>query len=68
MKVIPLDRLHLETDCPYLAPMPWRGKTNEPAFTVFTAQCLAGELGLTAEELWSVTGANTRRFFGMEKS
>ena len=68
VKVIPLDRLHLETDCPYLAPMPWRGKTNEPAFTVFTAQCLAGELGLTAEELWSVTGANTRRFFGMEKS
>jgi TatD family hydrolase len=46
VKAIPLDRLHLETDCPYLAPMPWRGKTCEPALTVFTADCLARELGI----------------------
>ena len=62
---VPLDRLHLETDCPYLAPQPWRGKTNEPALTVFTAECLAGELGMSTEELWTLTGENTRRFFGM---
>ena len=60
-----LDDLVLETDCPYLAPQPWRGKTNEPALTVFTAECLAGELGMSTEELWTLTGENTRRFFGM---
>ena len=68
VKSIPLDRLHLETDCPYLAPMPWRGKTCEPALTVFTADCLARELGMETAELWRITGANTRRFFGMEKN
>ena len=65
VKAIPLDRLHLETDCPYLAPMPWRGKTCEPAFTGFTAACLAEVLGMDAAELWTITGRNTRRFFGM---
>ena len=68
VKAIPLERLHLETDCPYLAPMPWRGKTCEPALTVFTADCLAKELGMETAELWRITGANTRRFFGMEKN
>ena len=62
------ERLMLETDCPYLAPMPWRGKTNEPALCVFTAECLAGELGMSTEELWTLTGENTRRFFGMQKA
>ena len=62
---IPLDRLMFETDCPYLAPMPWRGKTNEPALTVFTAARMAEELGMDAAELWTMAGDNTRRFFGM---
>lgn len=62
------ERLMLETDCPYLAPVPWRGKTNEPALTVFTAECLAGELGMSMEDLWTLAGANTRRFFGMQKN
>ena len=62
------ERLMLETDCPYLAPVPWRGKTNEPALTVFTAECLAGELGMSMEDLWMLAGANTRRFFGMQKN
>lgn len=62
------ERLMLETDCPYLAPVPWRGKTNEPALTVFTAECLAGELGMSTEELWTLTGENARRFFGMQKN
>lgn len=62
---IPLDRLMFETDCPYLAPVPWRGKCNEPAFTVFTAACIAEEKGMDAAELWTRTGENARRFFGM---
>ena len=61
---IPLDRLMLETDCPYLAPMPWRGRRNEPALTAFTAVCLAGELGMDPAELWTAAGGNARRFFG----
>ncbi|MBP3730857.1 MAG: TatD family hydrolase [Mailhella sp.] len=65
LHAVPLDRLLLETDCPYLAPMPWRGHRNEPAFTVFTAARMAEELGMDAAELWTVTGENTRRFFGM---
>lgn len=63
---VPRDRLHLETDCPYLAPQPWRGKINEPALAVFTAKCLAGELGMSTEDFWTLTGENTRRFFGLE--
>ena len=66
-EVLP-ERLMLETDCPYLAPQPWRGKTNEPALTVFTAECLASELGMSTEDLWTLTGDNARRFFGMEKA
>ncbi|WP_298066934.1 TatD family hydrolase [uncultured Mailhella sp.] len=64
-RIIPLDRLMFETDCPYLAPMPWRGKLNEPAFTVFTAACIAGERGMDPAELWTAAGQNARRFFGM---
>ena len=59
------ERIMLETDCPYLAPVPWRGKTNEPALCVFTAECLAGELGMSTAELWTLAGDNARRFFGM---
>jgi TatD DNase family protein len=55
----------LETDCPYLAPMPWRGRRNEPALTAFTAACLAGELGMDPAELWTAAGDNARRFFGV---
>ena len=62
------ERLMLETDCPYLAPAPWRGRTNEPALAVFTAERLAAELSMSTEELWTLTGENTRRFFGMVRS
>ena len=46
----PLDRILVETDCPYLPPQPWRGKRNEPAYVVATAQQLADIRGLTLEE------------------
>jgi Mg-dependent DNase len=63
---IPHDRLLLETDCPYLTPLPWRGKPNQPAFTAFTAQTVAACLGMEVAELWALCGANTRRFFGLD--
>ena len=44
---VPLDRLLIETDCPYLAPVPRRGKRNEPAFVVHTAEVVAREAGVS---------------------
>lgn len=63
--VIPDDRLLLETDSPYLSPVPWRGKRNEPAFTVFTVRQMAEARGVSPEELWQLCGDNARRFFGL---
>lgn len=60
---IPLDRLLVETDSPYLAPVPHRGKTNEPAFVVHTGACLATVHGVSAEEIAQTTTANARRLF-----
>lgn len=65
LAVIPPDRLLLETDSPYLAPVPWRGKRNEPAFTAFTAQAVAGARGEDLAALWRRCGDNARRFFGL---
>jgi len=58
-------RLLLETDSPYLSPVPWRGKRNEPAFTVFTVRHMAAARGMEPEELWQLCGDNARRFFGL---
>ena len=55
----------LETDSPYLTPVPYRGKRNEPAYTVFTAECVAYEIGMSTEELWTMCGENAIRFFGL---
>jgi TatD DNase family protein len=60
---IPLDRLLVETDSPYLAPVPFRGKRNEPGYVAHTAKVLAGVLDLTADELAGLTTANFRRLF-----
>lgn len=65
LKVIPLDRMLVETDSPYLTPVPYRGKRNEPAYTVFTAECIAKELGMGTEEIWTTCGNNAVRFFGL---
>jgi len=60
---LPLDRLLVESDCPYLAPVPHRGKRNEPAFVRDTLRCLAEVKGLPPEEVERATDANFRRFF-----
>ncbi len=65
VKGIPLDRLLIETDCPYLAPIPHRGKRNEPAYLVRTAETVAELKGLSVEELGRTTSENARRLFRM---
>ena len=60
---LPLDRIVLETDAPYLAPVPYRGKRNEPAFLVHTAQKLADMLQISIEELAVTTTANVQSLF-----
>ncbi len=62
---VPLDRLMLETDSPYLAPVPFRGKTCEPALVRHTAQRLAEVRGLTPDEVAAITSENAARFFGL---
>ncbi|MEH7829099.1 TatD family hydrolase [Gemmobacter denitrificans] len=59
----PLDRILLETDSPYLAPVPHRGKRNEPAYTAFTAKTGASLFGLSVEDFAAATTANFERLF-----
>jgi TatD DNase family protein len=60
-----LDRLMIETDAPYLTPMPHRGKPNEPAYLKHTAEYGAGVFGVSYERLAEVTTANARGFFSI---
>jgi TatD DNase family protein len=60
---IPADRMLVETDAPYLAPVPFRGKRNEPGYVAHTAKMLADIRGLAAEALADLTTANFRRLF-----
>lgn len=62
---MPLDRLLLETDCPYLAPQPVRGKRNEPAFVKHTYDTASEIMGLTTEELSEAVDKNVSAFFGI---
>jgi len=64
IRAVPLERLLVETDAPYLAPVPHRGKRNEPAFTRATAERLAGVLGRSFEEIAEATTATAVRVFG----
>jgi TatD DNase family protein len=64
-KQVPLDRLLIETDCPYLTPIPYRGKRNEPAYVVEVARTLAALHGVELEEMGRITSENFNRFFGL---
>jgi TatD DNase family protein len=64
-RAFPLERLMVETDSPYLAPIPYRGKKCEPAMVRMTAQKLAEVKGLPLDEIARATTANARRFFGI---
>lgn len=62
-KVVPIDRLLTETDCPYMAPVPYRGKTNEPAYVPYVCGKLAELYGVTDEEMQTRLLQNTLRAF-----
>ncbi len=65
-KKLPLDRVLVETDCPYLPPQPWRGKRNEPAYVAATARQLADLHGLSLEEMALRTWLNTLAAFDLD--
>src|SRR5205823_13394214 len=65
-RTLPLERLLVETDSPYLAPVPVRGQRNEPAFVAHTALCLAQVKEVPPETIAEATTRNARRLFGLE--
>jgi TatD DNase family protein len=64
-KRLPAERLLIETDSPFLAPVPYRGRRNEPAYVVETARRVAEIRGLEVEEIGRITSANFKRVFGL---
>jgi len=67
-KQVPLDRILIETDSPFLAPVPHRGERNEPVYVIEVARKLAELRGLTQEEIAAETTRNFRRFFSLPES
>ena len=65
LRLVPTDRLLVESDAPYLAPVPFRGKRNEPSFVARTVAHLAAARGVSAESLAADTAANARRLFNL---
>lgn len=65
VRAVPDDRLLVETDAPYLAPVPHRGRRNEPALVVETIRAVAGMRGVDYEVLASLTARNAERFYGL---
>ena len=68
LKNVPLDRIMIETDCPFVAPVPHRGKRNEPSYLSAVAERLAVIRGLAVDEIATATISNTRRFFNLALS
>lgn len=67
-RVVPIEKLLVETDCPFLTPVPFRGRRNEPAFVAHTAKFLADYYGIDLEMLADQTTQNFLEFFGIELS
>ena len=67
-RYVPLDRMLVETDCPYLAPVPVRGVENEPAFVRYTLEFLAGLKGVSAAQLADITSRNFAELFKVDLS
>ncbi len=65
VKELPLERLLLETDCPYLTPVPFRGKRNETSYVVYVAKKIAEVKGISVEEVAEATTRNAERLFGL---
>ncbi len=65
VKIVPIEKILIETDTPYLAPQSYRGKVNEPSFLPEIAACIAKIKGLTIEEVAHSTKSNTNRFFSL---
>ncbi len=64
-KICPLDKILIETDAPYLAPVPLRGKTNEPSFVPYVAKVLADLREMQVEEIGAITNRNARELFNL---
>ncbi|MBR3885938.1 MAG: TatD family hydrolase [Clostridia bacterium] len=65
LKDIPLDRIVVETDSPYLSPEPFRGRKNEPKMVKFVIEKIASEIGISSEELKKITSENAKRFYNI---
>ncbi|HEV2427362.1 MAG TPA: TatD family hydrolase, partial [Acidimicrobiales bacterium] len=64
-RAVPSDRLHVETDSPFLAPVPHRGRRNEPAYVAVVGEFVAALRGVATEELCATTSSNSARLFGL---
>ncbi|MCI0489730.1 MAG: TatD family hydrolase [Blastocatellia bacterium] len=65
-EALPLENLLIETDSPFMSPVPFRGRRNEPAYVVETARCIAGLRNVTVEEMGRITSANFKRLFQLD--
>ena len=63
---VPLERILLETDCPYLAPEPFRGKRNQSSYLLYVAEQIAELKGISAEEVIATTEENARRMYRLD--
>ncbi len=68
LRKIPIEKIMLETDCPYLAPVPMRGKRNEPSYVKYVAQKIAETKRLEIEDLAKITTENAKIFFGIKEA
>ena len=66
VRMMPLDRLLLETDCPYMAPVPFRGKRNDSSLISYTAQKIAEIRGMDAQDIINIAAANTKKLFNIK--